>query len=75
MGYGDYNLDDFLTRFDLSIVQSPLFTRIQPIEPTKWLHDTLRKGRAIAFFSEKSRSEFIVAPVLLSCQEMAKEEC
>ena len=75
MGYGDYTLDYFLSQFDLSIVQSPLFEHLQPVEPSEWLRDTLRKGRAIAFFSEKSRSEFIVAPVLLSCQEMANDQC
>ncbi len=75
MGYGDYTLDYFLSQFDLSIVQSPLFAQVQPVEPSDWLRDTLRKGRAIAFFSEKSRSEFIVAPILLSCQEMLKDEC
>jgi hypothetical protein len=75
MGYGDYTLDSFLSRFDISIVQAPLFAQFQPVEPTDWLRDTLQKGRSIALFSEKSRSEFIVAPVLLSCQEMIKDEC
>jgi hypothetical protein len=75
MGYGDYTLDSFLSQFDISIVQAPLFAQFQPVEPTDWLRDTLRKGRSIALFSEKSRSEFIVAPVLLSCQEMIKDEC
>jgi hypothetical protein len=37
--------------------------------------DTLQKGRGVAFFSEKSRSEFIVAPVLLTCQEILKNAC
>ena len=77
MGYGDYTLDSFLSQFDISIVQAPLFAQFQPqpVDPTDWLRDTLRKGRSIALFSEKSRSEFIVAPVLLSCQEMIKGEC
>jgi hypothetical protein len=75
MGYGDYTLDSFLSQFDISIVQAPLFAQFQPVEPTDWLRDTLQKGRSIALFSEKSRSEFIVAPVLLSCQEMIKDEC
>jgi hypothetical protein len=75
MGYGDYTLDSFLSQFDISIVQAPLFAQFQPVEPTDWLRDTLQKGRSIALFSEKSRSEFIVAPILLSCQEMIKDEC
>jgi hypothetical protein len=75
MGYGDFTLDSFLSRFDFSIIQAPLFAQVPPVEPSDWLKDTLRKGRSIAFFSEKARSEFIVAPVLLSCQEMVKDGC
>ena len=75
MGYGDFTFDSLLTAFDLSIVQAPLFPHVPRIEPSPWLSDTLRKGRSIAFYSEKSRSEFIVAPVLLTCQEMLHNEC
>jgi hypothetical protein len=75
MGYGDFTLDYLLSEFDLSVVQKSLFHGVPRIEPIPWLRDALQKGRAIAFYSEKSRSEFIVAPVLLSCQELLKEEC
>jgi hypothetical protein len=70
MGYGDFTFDSLLSAFKLSLVQAPLFASPPGVEPTPWLVDTLQKGRGIAFFSEKSRSEFIVAPVLLTCQEM-----
>jgi hypothetical protein len=75
MGYGDFTFDSLLSQFDLTVLQAPLFPQVQPVEPSPWLRDTLQKGRSIAFYSEKSRSEFIVAPVLLSCQEMLKAEC
>ncbi len=75
MGYGDFTLDYLIAQFELALVEAPLFAQVQPIEPSPWLSDTLRKGRAIAFYSEKSRSEFIVAPVLLTCQEMVRAEC
>src|SRR5262249_25013460 len=61
--------------FDLFIAQASLFAQVPPIEPSAWLRDTLQKGRSIAFYSEKSRSEFIVAPVLLTCQEILRGEC
>lgn len=75
MGYGDFTLNYLLTAFDLAIAQAPMFARAPHIEPSPWLSDTLHKGRGIAFYSEKSRSEFIVAPVLLCCQEMLHSEC
>lgn len=75
MGYGDFTFDSLLAQFDLSVAQTTLFSQVRPVEPTPWLIDTLRKGRSIAFYSEKSRSEFIVAPVLLTCQEMLQGQC
>ncbi len=64
-----------MSHFDISVVQAPLFDAVEPVEPSPWLRDALQKGRSIAFYSEKSRSEFIVAPVLLTCQEMLRSEC
>src|SRR5438105_6528267 len=75
MGYGDFTFDALLAEFGLAIAQAPLFAPPPHVEPPPWLLDALQKGRSIAFYSEKSRSEFIVAPVLLSCQEMLKHEC
>jgi hypothetical protein len=75
MGYGEFTLDCVIAQFGLELVERPLFGNVQPIEPTPWLSDLLAKGRAIALYSEKSRSEFIVAPVLLACQEMVHAEC
>lgn len=75
MSYGDFTFDSLLAQFGLSVTQVSLFAQVPPIEPSPWLIDTLHKGRSIAFFSEKSRSEFIVAPVLLTCQEMLPAEC
>ena len=75
MGYGDFTFDSLLAQFDLRVVQAPLFVPVPCVEPSPWLSDTLRKGRSSAFYSEKSRSEFIVAPVLLTCQEMFQSEC
>ena len=74
MSYADFTLDLVQQMFGLSVVPSPLFTGVQPIAPTPWLKDTLQRGRDVAVFSEKARSEFIVAPVLLTCREILQEE-
>ncbi len=75
MGYGDYTFDSLLAAFSLTLVQAPLFVNRPSVEPTPWLTESLQIGRSIAFYSEKLRSEFIVAPVLLTCQELLKNEC
>lgn len=75
MGYNDFTFDSLLAAFNLSLAQASLFAHVPRIDPSPWLSDTLRKGRSIAFYSIKSRSEFIVAPVLLTCQEMLQGEC
>lgn len=73
MGYGDFDFDFLLEHFDLTVTQVPLFAQVAPVAPNAWLRDALHKGRPVAFLSEKSRSEFIVAPILLTCQELAGE--
>ncbi len=75
MAYADFTLDSVMETFGLSIDQVPLFASPLRVKPSAWLVDALAKGRSIAFFSEKSRSEFMVAPVLLTCQENLKEQC
>ncbi len=45
-----------------------LFTEIEPLLPSDWLLTTLKMGKNVAFFSEKSRSEAIVFPILVELQ-------
>lgn len=75
MAYSDYNLIEVLRAFDLTITQVGLFGRTPLIEPVPWLRDALGRGKGIALFSEKSRCEFIVAPILLYCQEVLAGHC
>jgi hypothetical protein len=44
--------------------------QIENIEPSSWLMESLERGAATAFVSEKSRSEFLVAPILLAVREI-----
>jgi hypothetical protein len=45
-----------------------LFPEILALEPSEWLKTTLKMGKNVAFFSEKSRSEAIVFPILVELQ-------
>jgi len=73
MSYSDFDFDTLLQQFDLTVTQAPLFGSAERVEPTPWLRDTLNKGHSAALLTEKSRSEFIVAPILLTCRELLRE--
>lgn len=70
--YGDMQLDDVRKRFHLIITRERLFERITPIEPSAWLTETLRKGLDLSLISEKARSEFLVAPILLAVRDVCE---
>lgn len=67
--YGDLALDDLKKIFHLTITRPLLFEQIIPLEPSQWLRDVLKAGFAMSVVSEKARSEFLVAPILLCIQE------
>lgn len=46
-----------------------IFENIKPITPSEWLLATLKKGEMLAYFSEKSRSEAVIFPILLETWE------
>jgi hypothetical protein len=61
-------------QFGLEEETVSLFPKLPPIEPTDWLKESLHRvmKHQVAFFSEKSRSEAIVFPVLLEVQFLNK---
>lgn len=75
MAYTDFDLPEVVQQFKLKLTQTSLMEAIPPHAPTPWLSDTLQLGRLVAYTSEKSRSEFIVAPILLTCRELQGPEC
>jgi hypothetical protein len=74
MSYSDFTLES-VTRL-LGVVTRPaeLFPDLQPIAVPGWLQETLARGTQgiqLSLISEKSRSEFIVAPILLASRELS----
>jgi hypothetical protein len=69
MTYCDFTLELLRRNFGLQVVDAPLFSEIGRLEPSPWLKTSLRLGADLRFSSEKARSEFIVAPVLLACRD------
>jgi len=67
MVYSSFKFEQVLDEFYLSIREQDLFKNLTGIEPTQRLTDTLAKGEKFAILTstEKAKSEFIIAPILL----------
>jgi len=73
MPYTDFTLESVEARFGLSTALGDLFPDLKPLAVPAWLSDQLGRGHAVAaLVSEKARSEFLVAPVLLACRELVE---
>ncbi|MEZ4605977.1 MAG: hypothetical protein R2880_00400 [Deinococcales bacterium] len=69
MAYSDFNLAQLQSQFHLTISQALLFKEIKAFSPPNWLPVLLDKAMPLALSSEKARSEFIIAPILLSLKD------
>lgn len=75
MAYSDFSFERAIADFQLQKEYSVIFTSPDPIPPSDWLLETLKRGRSFAIpgGSEKARSEFIVAPILTEAQHHCGE--
>ena len=69
MAYTDFTLES--VEADLGVICRPgvVFPDLQPVAVPSWLTDMLTRGMQLALVSEKARSEFIVAPLLLAVRD------
>ena len=72
MSYTDFDIPRVEKELGLKVRSRELFWQIEFIEPSDWLIESLRRGSENALVSEKSRSEFLVAPVLLALKETSE---
>jgi hypothetical protein len=72
MTYSDFTLEIVERTFGLSVQPAALFPSLAPLPVPLWLQELLAKGRQLALISEKARSEFIVAPLLLASREISQ---
>jgi len=70
MAYKEFTLSSVEQKLGITIGAATLFNNVAPLQPPIWLEEALAKGKPVAFVSEKSRSEFIVAPILLALREL-----
>ena len=71
MLYRDFSLTRIKKEFALIEQTDDLFSDKILIEPSAWLQQALKIGLELALFSssKKSRSEFIIAPILIEMQQ------
>ena len=68
MAYSDFTLKEVTRRFTLALEESrDLFGHIAPVSPTDFLQMVLADSGplALTLSTEKARSEFLIAPILL----------
>lgn len=70
MPYTDFTLDSLLAKFDIVAEIAVLFPDLAPAVPPHDLEVTLANSMDLALLSEKARSEYIVAPVLMAVRLM-----
>ena len=66
MAYSDFTLETVVDRFALTLARQTLFSDLSPLPVPADLIQRLADGEPFARRSEKARSEFIVAPILLA---------
>jgi hypothetical protein len=69
MSYCDFTLESVRHQLGIKLRDQTLFTGIDDVVPSAWLRESLHRGTGLSIKTEKARSEFIVAPILLECLE------
>ncbi len=71
MAYSDFSLEDVIEKFELVEKRAELFDHVETLEMSEWLKETFADSLdlALSTSSEKARSEFIVAPILLEMKK------
>lgn len=73
MAYTDFDLERVRQQFGVTIQTQALFAGIPSRAIPVWLQEALNKGSSFALLSEKSRSEFIIVPFLLTVRDLVHE--
>jgi hypothetical protein len=71
MAYADFTLERAETELGVIAKPGTLFPGLKGLAVPGWLTDMLGRGMQLAMLTEKARSEFIVAPILLAVRELS----
>lgn len=70
MSYSEYTLEAVEKQLGVTSQEADLFPDAPAAPIPDWLPGWLARGTRLALISEKSRSEFIVVPILLAAREL-----
>lgn len=70
MAYSDFTLQRLKKDFGIKNKVEKLFEKLNTIEPSEWLKNTLERTLKIQARTEKAKSETIVFPILLEVKEI-----
>ena len=70
LSFSDYTLDRVGRSLGVTTREADLFPGEPPAGLPPWLTETLGRRTQLALISEKSRSEFIVVPILMALREL-----
>src|SRR6266853_1830318 len=70
MAFAEFTLEDVEELLGITTQEADLFPAAVAAQTPEWLHGLLARGTRLALISEKARSEFIVAPILLAGREI-----
>ena len=73
MAFSEFTLESVERSLGIRTQEAPLFPNLQAVDVPSWLPGWLARGTRLALLSEKSRSEFIVVPILLAARELSGE--
>ena len=73
-GYSSFSFASVKKQFDLKSTKGIIFDNLEPIEPSTWLIDTLKMASQMAIVSEKSRSKWIVGPIMMAIKNANKDK-
>src|ERR1700730_1217296 len=74
MSYSDFTLESVGRLLGVTARAATLFPNLKPVSVPVWLKELLARGTQgiqLSLISEKARSEFIVAPILLASRELS----
>lgn len=69
MAYKNFTLEKLKKDFGIINRSQSLFENVMPIEASDWLHETLVTSQLLPKRSEKARSEWFVAPILMELKK------
>ena len=72
MPYSTFKFSNLRQKFGI-VEETVSLLAIEPVEPTDWLKRTLEINLQMPLLSEKSKSEYIIAPILTDIWEQNKE--